>query len=38
MHDKKNWLFTGSERAGKPAAAIQSLLYTANLNALDPAA
>jgi transposase len=35
---KKNWLFTGSERAGKRAAAIQSLLYTAKLNGLDPAA
>jgi len=35
---RKNWLFTGSERAGKRAAAIQSLLYTARLNGLDPAA
>ncbi len=35
---KKNWLFTGSERAGKRAAAIQSLLTTAALNAFDPAA
>ena len=35
---KKNWLFTGSERAGKRAAAIQSLLATAALNGLDPAA
>ena len=35
---KKNWLFTGSERAGKRAAAIQSLLGTAKLNGLDPAA
>jgi transposase len=35
---KKNWLFTGSERAGKRAAAIQSLLATATLNGLDPAA
>jgi transposase len=34
---KKNWLFTGSERAGKRAAAIQSLLATATLNGLDPA-
>ena len=29
---KKNWLFVGSERAGKRAAAIQSLLATAKLN------
>ncbi len=35
---KKNWLFTGSERAGKRAATIQSLLATAALNGLDPAA
>jgi len=35
---KKNWLFTGSERAGVRAAAIQSLLATAKLNGLDPAA
>jgi transposase len=35
---KKNWLFVGSERAGARAAAIQSWLYTAKLNGLDPAA
>lgn len=35
---KKNWLFAGSERAGKRAAAIQSLFATAKLNDLDPAA
>ncbi len=35
---RKNWLFTGSEQAGKRAAAIQSLLGTAKLNGLDPAA
>ena len=35
---KKNWLFTGSERAGKRAAAIQTLLGTARINGLDPAA
>ena len=34
---KKNWLFTGSERAGQRAAAIQTLLGTAKLNGLDPA-
>ncbi|MDP2825344.1 MAG: IS66 family transposase [Sulfuritalea sp.] len=36
--EKKNWLFAGSERAGKRAAAIQTLLGTAKLNGLDPAA
>ena len=35
---RRNWLFTGSERAGKRAAAIQSLLGTAKLNGLNPAA
>ena len=35
---KKNWLFTGSERADQRAAAIQTLLGTAKLNGLDPAA
>jgi transposase len=33
---KKNWLFAGSERAGKRAANIQSLFATAKLNDLDP--
>jgi transposase len=35
---RKNWLFVGTERAGMRAAAIQSLLGTAKLNGLDPAA
>lgn len=34
----KNWMFTGSERAGRWAATIQSLLATAKLNGIDPAA
>ena len=33
---KKNWLFVGSERAGKRASVIQSLLATAKLNGLNP--
>jgi transposase len=33
---KKNWLFAGSERAGRRAAAIQTLMGTAKLNGLDP--
>lgn len=33
---KKNWLFVGSERAGKRAAAIQSLLATAKANQIEP--
>ena len=35
---KKNWLFAGSERAGKRAAAIQSLFGTAKLNGIEPCA
>jgi IS66 C-terminal element len=34
----KNYLFVDTEQAGKRAAAIQSLLGTAKLNGLDPAA
>jgi hypothetical protein len=34
---RKNWLFAGSERAGRRAAAIQSLFTTTKLNGLDPA-
>lgn len=34
---KKNWLFVGSERAGKRAAVIQTLLGTAKLNHINPA-
>jgi len=35
---KKNWLFAGSERAGRRAAAIQTLLATAKLNGIEPLA
>ena len=35
---KKNWLFAGSERADQRAAAIQTLLGTAKINGIDPAA
>jgi transposase len=34
---KKNWLFVGSDRAGRRAAAIQTLLGTAKLNGLNQA-
>ena len=37
LHNKKNWLFVGSERAGRRAAAIQTLLGTAKLNGLNSA-
>ena len=35
---KKNWLFAGSARAGKQAAAIQTLLATAKANNIEPLA
>lgn len=35
---RKNWLHYGSERAGHRAAAIQSLLITAKINDINPAA
>lgn len=35
---RKNWFPTGSVRACKRAAAIQSFLATAEFNGLDPAA
>lgn len=35
---RKNWLFAGTERAGQREAAIQSLLATAKLNGIEPAA
>jgi transposase len=38
FRNRKNWLHAGSERAGRRAAAIQSLLGTAKLNDLDPSA
>ncbi len=33
---RKNWLFAGSLRAGKRAAAVMSLLHSARLNGHDP--
>ena len=33
---RKNWLFTGSEAAGKRAAAIMSLIATAKANGIEP--
>ena len=33
---RKNWMFVGSERAGKRAAIIQSLIGTAKANGIDP--
>lgn len=36
MHNRKNYLFAGSDRGGERAAAIYSLIGTAKLNGLDP--
>lgn len=33
---RSNWLFAGSLRAGKRAAAVMSLLHSARINGLDP--
>jgi transposase len=33
---RSNWLFVGSERAGKRAAAVMSLLHSARINGHDP--
>lgn len=33
---RKNWLFAGSEQAGKRAAAIMSLSATTKANGIDP--
>ena len=36
QHKRKNWLFAGSLRAGKRAAAIMSLIQSARLNGHEP--
>ena len=38
MHNRKNWLFAGSDAGGERAAAIYTLLGTAKLNGLNPEA
>jgi len=38
MHERKNFLFFGSDAGGERAAAIYSLVETAKLNGLDPEA
>jgi hypothetical protein len=35
-HNRKNWLFAGSARAGERAAAIMSLIATARANGHEP--
>jgi transposase len=36
MHNRNNWLFAGSLRAGQRAATIMSLVQSAKLNGHDP--
>lgn len=35
-HNRSNWLFAGSQRAGQRAAAVMSLIQSAKLNGHDP--
>ena len=36
LHNRKNWLFAGSLRAGQRAAAIMSLIQSARINGHEP--
>jgi hypothetical protein len=36
VHNRNNWLFAGSLRAGRRAAVIMSLIQSAKLNGHDP--
>ena len=36
MHNRANWLFAGSFRAGQRAATVMSLIQSAKLNGHDP--
>jgi hypothetical protein len=36
VHNRSNWLFAGSLRAGQRAAAVMSLIQSAKLNGHDP--
>jgi hypothetical protein len=35
-HERKNWLFVGSQQAGERAAVVLSLIESAKLNGHDP--
>ena len=35
-HERNNWLFAGSLRAGQRAAAVMSLIQSARMNGHDP--
>jgi len=36
MHNRNNWLFAGSLRAGQRAAVVMSLVQSAKINGHDP--
>jgi hypothetical protein len=36
LHKRKNWLFAGSDRGGRAAATLYSLIASAKRHALDP--
>ena len=38
MHNRKNWLFAGSDDGGERATAMYTLIGTAKLNGIDPEA
>jgi len=38
LHNRKSWLFAGSDRGGQRAALIYTLIVTARMNDVDPQA
>jgi hypothetical protein len=38
LHNRKSWLFCGSDRGGQRAAVMYSLIVTAKMNDVDPQA
>ena len=38
MHNRKNWLFAGSDSGGERAALFYTLIRTATLNSVEPEA
>jgi hypothetical protein len=38
LHNRKAWLFCGSDRGGQRAAVLYSLIVTAKMNDVDPQA
>ena len=38
MHNRKNWLFSGSDAGGARAAAFYTIIRTARLNGIEPEA